>query len=105
MADIEPQQDREQHPEMHRGVVDVARLHEERVPNDRPLQRDLIRKMPRALVVPNPLSAPHCLVGVPKRYASGDLPKRVQAEDDADLAAKWRDLEDHGATVRRETLP
>ena len=74
------------------------------MPKDWPLQRSLVRKVPRPLAVPNPLSALHCLAGVPERHATGELPKRVEAEDDADLAAKWRDLEDHRATVRREAL-
>src|SRR5450432_4259971 len=78
---------------MHRRVVDIADLHDQRVTKNRPLHGHLTRKMPGPLMLPKPCPSLHGFAGVPERHAAGDLPQRIEAKDDADLTTERRDLE------------
>jgi hypothetical protein len=89
----QPDQHRDQHPEVHGRVVEVRELGKQRVREQQPLDAQLAGQPQRPLGVPDPGGVRDRLVEAAGREVPGELPQRVQPDDHTRLAQERADVD------------
>jgi hypothetical protein len=92
MPGEQPDQHRDQHPEVHRRVVEIRDLGEQRVRQQQPLEVHLGGQPQRPLGVPDPLAVRDRLLVAALREVPRQLPQRVQPDHHARLAQERADV-------------